>query len=219
MAQVAALFDLDRTLLDTSSGSLYARYQYRIGLMDHRELLHVSWWSLLTRLGLLKMDNLIPKLASTAQGQNEPDILSECDRWFQQDVLPHITEKGVARVREHQAQGHTVAIVSASTQYVVGPMAAYLGIPGHYVCTHLENRGGQLTGQITPPPCYGEGKIVWAEQFAAEHGLDLKHSYFYTDSISDLPLLERVGQPVAVNPDPRLRRQARRRGWPIEQFY
>ena len=219
MPQVAALFDLDRTLLDTSSGSLYARYQYRIGLMNHRELLQISWWSLLTRLGLLKMDSLIPKLAATAQGQSEPDILSLCDRWFQQDVLPHVTERGQDRVREHQAQGHLVAIVSASTQYVVGPMAAYLGIPGNYVCTRLENRGGQLTGKITPPACYGEGKVLWAERFAAEHDADLGQSHFYTDSISDLPLLKRVGHPVAVNPDPRLRRKARQRGWPIEQFY
>lgn len=219
MARVAAMFDLDRTLLDTSSGSLYARYQYRIGLMNHRDLLQVSWWSLLTRLGLLKMDSLIPKLVATAQGQSEADMLSQCDGWFKQDVLPHVTERGLARVREHQSQGHVVAIVSASTQYVVGPMAAHLDIPGHYVCTHLEGEDGWLTGRVTPPPCYGAGKVVWAERFAAEHDVDLGQSYFYTDSISDLPLLERVGHPVAVNPDPRLRRRARQHEWPIELFY
>jgi phosphoserine phosphatase len=67
--------------------------------------------------------------------------------------------------------------------------------------------------------CYGPGKVVWAERFAAEYDVDLAASTFYTDSISDLPLLERVGQPVAVNPDLRLRRLARRRGWPAERFY
>jgi phosphoserine phosphatase len=67
--------------------------------------------------------------------------------------------------------------------------------------------------------CYGQGKVVWAERFAAEHDVDLAASYFYTDSISDLPLLERVGHPVVVNPDLRLRRLARKRGWPLEMFY
>jgi phosphoserine phosphatase len=98
-------------------------------------------------------------------------------------------------------------------------MAAYLGIDGQYVCTHLESREGRLTGEVIPPVCYGQGKVVWAERFATEEEVDLSASYFYTDSISDLPLLERIGQPVAVNPDPRLRRVALNRGWPIEKFY
>jgi phosphoserine phosphatase len=76
-----------------------------------------------------------------------------------------------------------------------------------------------LTGQVVPPVCYGTGKVVWAERFAEEHGVDLSASYFYTDSITDLPLLERVAHPVAVNPDPRLRRLAQKRGWPVETFF
>jgi phosphoserine phosphatase len=98
-------------------------------------------------------------------------------------------------------------------------MAEYLGFPGQYVCTYLEAEDGRLTGRIVPPVCYGPGKVVWAERFAAEHRVDLSASYFYTDSITDLPLLEQVGHPVAVNPDPRLRRLARRQGWPVEMFY
>jgi phosphoserine phosphatase len=87
------------------------------------------------------------------------------------------------------------------------------------MCTRLEAQDGRLTGRVVPPVCVGTGKIVWAERFAAEHDVDLSASFFYTDSISDLPLLERVGHPVAVNPDPRLRRLAAARGWPVERFY
>jgi phosphoserine phosphatase len=101
----------------------------------------------------------------------------------------------------------------------VEPLAAHLGFPGQYVCTHLESQDGHLTGHIVPPVCLGSGKVVWAERFAAEHYVDLSASHFYTDSITDLPLLERVGHPVAVNPDARLRRLARKRDWPIEMFY
>jgi HAD superfamily hydrolase (TIGR01490 family) len=219
MGRVAALFDMDRTLLDASSGQLYARYLVRQGLMGRGELARIAWWSLLNRLGLLRMENLIPRLLAEAAGDDEAEMRALCDRWFAEDVLPHITERGQQCLEEHRAQGHVIAIVSASTQYAVRPMANYLGIAGQYVCTHLESKNGRLTGQVVPPVCYGPGKVVWAERFAAEHDADLAASFFYTDSISDLPLLERVAQPVAVNPDLRLRRLARQRGWPIERFY
>ena len=219
MSRVAALFDLDKTLLDTSSAQLYARYMYRHGQMGRWELARVVWWGILSRFGRLDMRDLIPRLLADAAGDDEQEMRQLCDRWFDEDVLPHVTERGRHRVAEHQARGHVLAIVSASTQYVVGPSAAYLGFPGQYVCTHLESKNGHLTGQVVPPVCYGAGKVVWAERFAAEHGVDLGASYFYTDSITDLPLLERVGHPVAVNPDPRLRRLAGRRGWSIEMFY
>jgi HAD superfamily hydrolase (TIGR01490 family) len=219
MGRVAALFDLDRTLLDASSGQLYARYLYRNGQMGRRELARVAWWGLLTTLGLLDMYDMIPRLLAGAAGDDEREMRLLCDRWFAEDVAPHVTARGRQRVASHMAQDHLVAIVSASTQYVVGPMAAHLGIPGHYVCTRLESKDGRLTGQVVPPVCYGQGKVVWAERFAVDHGLDLSASFFYTDSVSDLPLLERVGHPVAVNPDLRLRRLARQRGWPVERFY
>jgi HAD superfamily hydrolase (TIGR01490 family) len=219
MGRVAALFDMDKTLLDVSSGQLYARYLHRMGEMGFGELARVAWWGVLSRLGILDMQELIPRLLSDAAGDDEREMRLLCDRWFATDVIPHVTRRGRQQVAEHKAQGHVVAIVSASTQYVVEPMAAYLGIHGQYVCTHLESEDGRLTGRLTPPPCYGAGKVVWAERFAAERDVDLLASFFYTDSISDLPLLERVGHPVAVNPDPRLRRLARARGWPIERFY
>ncbi len=219
MGRVAALFDMDRTLLDASSSQLYARYLYRIGQMGRGELARVAWWGILSTLGVLDMHNLIPRLVASAAGDDEQEMRDSCDRWFADDVVPHLTERGRQRVADHQAQGHVVAIVSASTQYVVRPMAAYLGIAGQYVCTRLESKDGRLSGDVVPPVCYGSGKVVWAERFAAEYGVDLSASYFYTDSITDLPLLERVGQPVAVNPDLRLRRLARRQGWPIEKFY
>lgn len=219
MAQTAALFDLDKTLLDVSSAHLYARYLYRHGQMSRQELARVAWWGFLSGLGLLNMRDLIPRLLSQAAGDDEREMRALCDRWFVEDVIPHLTERGSQQVAHHKARGHVLALVSASTQYVVEPMAAYLGFPGQFVCTHLESKDGFLTGKVIPPPCYGQGKVVWAERFALQHDVDLSASYFYSDSVSDLPLLERVGHPVAVNPDPRLRRLAQKRGWPVQRFY
>jgi len=217
--RAAALFDLDHTLLDTSSGRLYGQYIFRLGRIGRRELAHVLWWNMAAKLGLLDMANVIPKLLLLATGEEEAAMRELCDRWFASDVIPHLTERGQARVREHQAQGDVVALVSASTQYVVQPMADYLGIPGQFVCTRLVSAGGRLTGEVIEPVCYGQGKVVWADRFAAEWGVDLADSTFYSDSISDLPLMEHVGRPVAVNPDMRLKRVAQKRGWPVERFY
>lgn len=219
MSHVAALFDMDKTLLDAYSAVLFVRYLRRIERLRRRDVAQVVWWALLDRLGILDVQNLIPRLLIDAAGHSEPELRRLCDRWFVEDVLAHLAERGLQRVEEHKARGHVVAIVSAATQYAVAPMAAHLGIPGQYVCTQLESQDGKLTGRVVPPVCHGPGKAVWAERFAAQHGLDLSASHFYTDSITDLPLLERVGHPVAVNPDPRLRRLARKRGWPVETFY
>jgi putative phosphoserine phosphatase/1-acylglycerol-3-phosphate O-acyltransferase len=190
-----------------------------MGQMGWRQVVQAAWWAILSRLGVLDMQTLIPRMLADAAGDDEQALRSLCDRWFEKDVRPHVTRQGRQCIAEHQAQGHMVAIVSASTQYAVGPMAKHLGIPDQYVCTRLESKQGKLTGGIIPPVCYGPGKVVWAERYAAEHDIDLSASYFYTDSISDLALLERVARPVAVNPDVRLGWLARRRGWPVERFY
>jgi putative phosphoserine phosphatase/1-acylglycerol-3-phosphate O-acyltransferase len=108
-------------------------------------------------------------------------------------------------------------LLTSATRYLAGPLAADLGID-HMLVTQLTVENGRFTGEAVRPVCYGEGKTYWAERFAAAHGIDLARSYFYTDSITDLPVLERVGEPRIVNPDPRLGRLAARRGWPIFRF-
>jgi putative phosphoserine phosphatase/1-acylglycerol-3-phosphate O-acyltransferase len=110
-----------------------------------------------------------------------------------------------------------VAILSSTTNYLADPLAADLGIE-HLLVSRMVVRDGVLTGEVQRPLCYGAGKIHWARLFAAEHGVDLAESYFYTDSVTDVPMLELVGHPQVVNPDPLLRRLARRRGWNILQL-
>jgi HAD superfamily hydrolase (TIGR01490 family) len=96
-------------------------------------------------------------------------------------------------------------------------MAEYLGV-AHMLCTRLEAEDGVLTGRVLEPLCFDEGKIYWVQQFVEEEGVDLARSYFYTDSVTDLPLLDLVGHPVVTNPDPILYRAAIRRRWPVRFF-
>ena len=121
-----------------------------------------------------------------------------------------------ARARD-EAAGHVVAIVSGATKFVVRPLAERLRVR-HFLYTRLEVENGLFTGRVIEPICFEEGKIYWIQNFIEREGIDLAKSYFYTDSITDLPLLDLVGHPVAVNPDPLLYRTAVRRRWPVRFF-
>jgi HAD superfamily hydrolase (TIGR01490 family) len=110
-----------------------------------------------------------------------------------------------------------VAIVSGATKFVVRPLARRLGIE-HMLYTRLEVEEGLFTGRVIEPICFEEGKIYWLQQFIDEQGVELAKSWFYTDSITDQPLLDIVGHPVAVNPDPFLYRAAVKRRWPVRFF-
>jgi HAD superfamily hydrolase (TIGR01490 family) len=218
MSNVVAFFDMDRTILRDSSGRLYMRYLWRQSSVDRRAMLRSYWHAALYRLHLLDYPTVAVKLALTAAGSREDETRALCQRWFDEMGVHYIAEKAAQRMQQHRAQGHRVTIISASTPYVVEPVATHLGVADS-LCTRLEVQGGRFTGRIIEPPCFGPGKVHWAKVYAARHGATMEHSYLYSDSHSDRTLLEEVGHPVAVNPDPRLAALASRCGWPVEYFY
>ena len=151
------------------------------------------------------------------RGKSEAEIEKQAREWFDERVEPALYPEAEQLVREHEAAGHVVAIVSGATKFVVRPLAARLGIR-HMLYTRLEVEDGCFTGRVIDPICFEEGKIYWLQQLIEEEGIDLAKSYFYTDSITDRPLLDLVAHPIAVNPDPMLYREAVRRGWPVRFF-
>jgi putative phosphoserine phosphatase/1-acylglycerol-3-phosphate O-acyltransferase len=132
-------------------------------------------------------------------------------------VARTIYPRAAELVREHETKGHVVALVSGATKFVVRPLAERLGVR-HFLYTRLEVENGLFTGRVVEPICFEEGKIYWIQHFIEQQGIDLARSFFYTDSITDLPLLDLVGHPVVVNPDPLLYRTAVRRRWPVRFF-
>jgi putative phosphoserine phosphatase/1-acylglycerol-3-phosphate O-acyltransferase len=208
---------MDRTILDDSSGRLLIRYLRETGQIGAREALRIGWWFLWYALGLMEFPQAMTRMLMLSSGQEEEPLREESDAWFEEWVAPHITSDAVQRIAHHRARGERVVVLSAATVYVVRPLAERLDIPD-YLCTYLEVRDGRFTGQLVEPVPYGPGKALVAEQFAARNGIDLDRSYFYSDGHEDIHFLDRVGHPIAVNPDRRLRRRARQRGWPIEQW-
>jgi HAD superfamily hydrolase (TIGR01490 family) len=215
---VAAFFDLDYTILTVSSGRLFIRYLRRAPTISRRQEAAIWAWSGLYVLGLVDFPHLVTRLIADIVAEDEAATRVLCRRWFDEMAVDYVSEDARQAIARHRTEGHHVAIVTASTPYAVGPVAAHLGLDGRFLATWLEVRDGRFTGRLVEPACYGPGKVYWAERYAVAHGLDLSRSYFYTDSVSDLPLLERVGHPVAVNPDRRLRRLAQARGWPVVFF-
>lgn len=211
---VAALFDIDGTLLARNSAPLYMRHLRRTGQARRRDLVRTFHYLFWYKLGLLDMRRALEASMDFVRGRDEAAMVADCAAWYGEVVRPWIYPAMAAQIRAHQDAAHLVALLTSATRYLAEPLAADLGVP-HVLVTRLVVRDGRFTGEVVRPVCYGSGKVYWAERFAAEHGVDLDRSFFYTDSITDLPVLDRVGQPRVVHPDPRLRRLARQRGWPV----
>jgi HAD superfamily hydrolase (TIGR01490 family) len=130
-------------------------------------------------------------------------------------LFQRLSSAAVRRIREHRDAGHTIVIVTASVDFLVEPLAP---LADEMVTAHLEEVDGKFTGDMVLPPDVGEGRAAWLKDYARQKGADLRRCYVYADAISDLPLLEAVGNPVAVNPDAPLAKVARQRRWPVEQW-
>lgn len=213
----AAFFDLDKTLVRVNTGLLYVRWRIRERQMGVPELLKVSWWTLQYTLGVLDAQAMSRAAAATLQGVEEATFRSECAEWVREEVLPHVTSKAKAALMQRRNEGYACALLTATSPYVAEPVAEALGVD-HVLSSRVEVQDGRFTGAVLPPLCYGPGKVESARRWAEEYGVDLSQSVFYTDSVTDLPMLEAVGEPRVINPDPRLERVARRRGWAVESW-
>jgi len=217
LPRVGAFFDMDKTILSENSATLYMRYRYQRGEMSKRDLLRGLSAYVQYKLGILDIRSWTLDMMVQFSGQSEQKLAEEAVAWVEDVVVETIYPDAERLVKEHLAKSHVVAIVSGATAFVVRPIAARLGIE-HILYTRLEVEDGVFTGRVIEPICFEEGKIYWLQQFIEEQGIDLAMSYFYTDSITDLPLLDLVGHPVATNPDPLLYRAAVKRRWPVRFF-
>jgi HAD superfamily hydrolase (TIGR01490 family) len=200
------------------TASLYVRYQIERGEASWTDLFRTLVWVGQYTLGVLDHERVARIVVAEIRGMPETVLAARCDDWFPRYVERHVTDAGREAVRRHREAGHLCAIVTGASPYTSRPLARLLGID-HVVSTVFElDAERRFTGRPEMPLCLGPGKVERAERLAQAQGFRLEDAVFYTDSISDLPLLERVAEPVAVNPDPRLERVASRRGWRIERW-
>ena len=209
---------MDRTLLRRESASLYVRYQRDVGEATWRDLAQTLYWVGQYTLGILDVARVAELVVANIRGVPETVLAARCDDWFSRYVEPHISDAGREAVRRHQEAGDICAIVTGASPYASWPLARRLRID-HVVSTVFEvDAERRFTGRPVYPLCFGDGKVTRALELAGKLDFRLEEATFYTDSVSDLPLLEKVAVPVAVNPDPRLKRIAERRGFRVEQW-
>lgn len=217
----AAFFDLDKTLLPGSSLFPLAREMYR------------QRYFTLGDIGRLALDQLRYRLVGTeAEGPMEraraaslsaitgrlrEDVIEVGRAVAREELVPRLYPQAVDLMSRHKRAGREVYIASSSPEDYLALLASELGIDG-VVGTRAEVRGGRYTGELDGPLVHGPEKAARVERLAGKRDIDLTRSYAYSDSVNDLPLLELVGNPVAMNPDRKLRAKARERGWQVLDF-
>ncbi|MFZ0161664.1 MAG: HAD family hydrolase [Kineosporiaceae bacterium] len=217
--RAAAFFDLDKTIIARSSTLAFARPFLAGGLITRRAVVRNAYAHFLYQVGgadhdqMERMREYLSRLVAGWDVQQVRDIVAET---LHELIVPVVYREATALIEQHHAAGQDVVIVSSSGAEVVEPIGAMLGAD-HVVATRMVVADGAYTGEIAFY-AYAENKAAAIRELAGRHGYDLAASFAYSDSATDLPLLEAVGHPFAVNPDRALRKEAVARDWPVLDF-
>ena len=215
MAMTLAIFDLDNTLLGGDSDYLWGNYLVAEGLVnkDFYERENQRFYDEYRRGTLNIYEFLDFSLRPLAEIQPER-LLELRERFVAETIAPIILPAAVALIDDHRLRGHTPLIITATNRFVTEPIARAFGVD-QLLATEPEVMDGRYTGRVSGTPTFREGKVMRLRQWLAHHAANLADSWFYSDSHNDLPLLEMVTHPVAVDPDDTLRQHAEMRGWSI----
>jgi len=209
-----AIFDLDNTLIGGDSDYLWSQFLTEQGIvgLEHQQENQRFYDEYVA--GTLDIDEFLAfQLAPLAAHDIET-----LHRWRKQflaeKIAPVMLAPAEALIEKHRNSGKTLLIITATNSFVTAPIAERLGIP-HLIATEAEMSDGQYTGKVTGTPSFREGKVERLKLWLQNTGLNLDNSWFYSDSHNDLPLLELVTHPVAVDPDKALAQYAKAQGWPV----
>lgn len=217
--RVAAFFDLDKTIIASSSTLAFSRPLYQNGLINRRAALRTAYARLMfvqAGTDAEQVAALRAQLTELCRGWDVAQVRAIVEETLHDVVDPLVYAEAASLIRQHREQGHDVVVVSASGEEMVTPIAELVGAT-HSVGTRMTVADGRYTGEIDFY-CYGEHKATAIRELAVANGYDLAACHAYTDSSTDLPMLEAVGHPAAVNPNRALRRLAAQRGWPVLTF-
>ncbi|TCT22000.1 HAD family hydrolase [Thiobaca trueperi] len=211
-----AIFDLDNTLLGGDSDYLWGGFLVAEGIVDGDSYARANErFYREYRDGTLDIDEFLRFALRPLRDHPRALLESLRERFVAELIEPIMLPAARDLIESHRAAGDTLLIITATNAFVTAPIAARFGIPHLLATLPAEDDEGNYTGEVASVPTFQQGKVIRLEQWLAEQRLDLTGSRFYSDSHNDLPLLERVDHPVAVDPDPRLRAIAEARGWPV----
>lgn len=210
-----AFFDLDKTIIAENSAKLWLKDQWQNREIGLTHMLKASYWLAKYHLGFTKMDDVVRKGLLLIKDENEAQVLAKTKSFFSSTIKNLYRPGALKALEHHRNQGHTLALLTSSFDGLSHLVAQDLSLD-HCLCTTLEvNPEGLYTGHTIGPPCFGRDKIIFARDLCYKLSTPLEECWFYTDSATDIPLLNLVSGAVAVNPDPHLRARAQLRKWQI----
>lgn len=217
--RTAAFFDLDKTVIAKSSTLAFSKPFFEQGLINRQDVLksaYAQFLFLMSGADHEQMDRMRSYITNMCTGWNVEQIKSIVNETLHDIVDPLVFAEAASLIADHKLCGRDVVVVSASGEEIVAPIARGLGAT-HAMATRMVVEDGKYTGDVAFY-CYGEGKVEAIRELAARENYALEHCYAYSDSITDLPMLEAVGHPTVCNPDRTLRKEAANRGWPVLEF-
>lgn len=217
--RTAAFFDLDKTVIAKSSTLAFSKPFFEQGLINRQDVLksaYAQFLFLMSGADHDQMDRMRNYITNMCTGWNADQVKSIVNETLHDIVDPLVFAEATDLIADHKLCGRDVVVVSASGEEIVAPIARGLGAT-HAMATRMVVEDGHYTGEVAFY-CYGEGKVEAIRELAAREGYALEHCYAYSDSITDVPMLEAVGHPTVVNPDRALRKEALHRGWPVLEF-
>jgi HAD superfamily hydrolase (TIGR01490 family) len=221
LPRTAAFFDLDKTVIAKSSTLTFSKSFYQGGLINRRAVLRTAYSQFVFLAGGAdhdQMERMREYLSALCRGWNVQQVKEIVAETLHDLVDPIIYDEAASLIEEHHAAGRDVVIVSTSGAEVVEPIGELLGADRVVATRMVVGDDGRFTGEVEYY-AYGPTKAQAVREWAASEGYDLSRCYAYSDSATDLPMLQAVGRPNAVNPDRALRREAVARGWPILDFH
>ncbi|HEU5110473.1 MAG TPA: HAD-IB family hydrolase [Micromonosporaceae bacterium] len=219
MGRSAAFFDLDKTVIAKTSALAFGRPFYRDGLLTRRDVVKAAYAQIMYRLGGTdeqSMARIRDYMTALTKGWSSEQVRQIVNETLNDLIKPYVYAEAAGLIAEHQAAGRDVVLVSASGEEMVRPIGEQLGVTD-VIATRMKIEDGRFSGEVE---FYAAGpmKVRAVQELAERRGYDLADCFAYSDSTSDVPLLELVGHPTAVNPSRGLRRIAVERAWPVLEF-
>jgi HAD superfamily hydrolase (TIGR01490 family) len=210
-----AFFDLDKTLIADNSAKLWLRSEWKTRSIKLPQMVMASYWLAKYHLGFTKLDEVLEKGLALMQGQHQGQVIKKTEDFFASTIKNLYRPGALEAIKKHRDLGHTISLLTSSFDGLSELVSQDLKLD-HCLCTVLEvDQAGLYTGKTIGPPCFGRNKVIFARELCYKLNIRLEECSFYTDSASDIPLLNLVGKAVAVNPDPHLRARAQIRKWDI----
>jgi len=214
MKDYVAFFDVDQTIIKGNSGKILALHAYKNGIFSTKNMLTGLFLSWIFKIGMVSPEKMINIMAGWLKGISEEKINALISKIFKDVRENHIRKMAINEVELHNRKNGRTVILSSAISHICAPIKEYLKMHD-MICSDIEVINGIFSGLPDGKFCYKEEKLFQAIKYCKQHGFSLADAYFYSDSTEDLPLLEKVGNPVCVSPEPALAKIAQQKKWPV----